>query len=78
MLFVLDESGGMPEAVMAAAEAAMASGIETHIVQAGNPTQLSGPLYRASERDRKLWRVWEITGHPDDPKRTPRMPVAWG
>jgi hypothetical protein len=77
MLFVLDESGGMPEAVMAAAEAAMASGIETHIVQAGNPTQLSGPLYRASERDRKLWRVWEITGHPDDPKRTPRMPVAW-
>ena len=77
IMFVLDESGGMPEAIMAAAEAALSSCIEGHIVQAGNPTHLSGPLYRASAIDRALWWVIEITGDPDDPMRSPRISKEW-
>ena len=77
ILFILDESGGMPDAIMASAEAALSSCVEGHIVQAGNPTQLSGPLYRASSNERKLWFVVEITGDPDSPKRSPRISVQW-
>lgn len=77
ILFLLDETGGMPEAVMASAEAALSSCVEGHIIQAGNPTQLSGPLYRACTSSRHLWKVIEITGDPDDPKRSPRISIEW-
>lgn len=77
MMFVLDESGGIPDAVMATAEAAMASGTECHLVQAGNPTHLEGPLYRACTSEKKLWTVFEMTGDPDNPKRSPRVSVQW-
>lgn len=80
IMFTLDESGGIPDSVMVAAEAALSSCIEGHILQAGNPTQLSGPLYRAN-RSRKgsggQWYVVNITGDPDDPKRSPRVSVDW-
>lgn len=76
-LFVLDESGGIPQAVMATAEAALATGGDTKIVQAGNPTTLDGPLYRACVTDRALWTVIEITGDPDDPQRSPRIDLDW-
>jgi hypothetical protein len=42
---------------------------------AGNPTKLSGPLYRAATTARNLWRVFQISAAPDDPKRTPRVSV---
>lgn len=76
ILFLLDETGGIPDAVMVAAEAALATGIESHIVQAGNPTALEGPLYHA-HRHRDLWHVVEINGDPDDPKRSPRVSIEW-
>lgn len=77
ILFVLDESGGIPDAVMVSAEAALASCTEGHIVQAGNPTNLEGPLYRACTASRKLWFVVEITSDPDDPRRSPKPSVEW-
>jgi phage terminase large subunit len=77
IMFLLDESGGIPEAVMAAAEAALSSCKEGHLVQAGNPTHLEGPLYRACTTERRLWHITEITADPDDPKRTPRVSVQW-
>ena len=77
ILFLLDESGGIPDAVMATAEAALASCQEGHIVQAGNPTHLEGPLYRACTSERRLWHVTEITADPDDPKRSTRVRVEW-
>lgn len=77
VLFVLDESGGMPQALMTTAEAVLASGKETKIVQSGNPTSIDGPLYRACVQDRHLWHVVTITGDPDDPKRSPRIKVDW-
>lgn len=82
IMFLLDESGGIPDAVMVSAEAALSSCKEGHIVQAGNPTHLSGPLYRASksrlgiDQDGK-WLYFEITADPDNPKRTPRVSVEW-
>jgi phage terminase large subunit len=80
LLFVIDEAGGVPDAVMAAAEAGLANAMgdnEAHIVIAGNPTHLEGPLYRACTTERSLWRVVEITSDPDDPKRTPRVSAEW-
>jgi hypothetical protein len=77
ILFVLDETGAMPESVMVAAEAALSSGIECRIVQAGNPTQCEGPLWTACNRDRHQWTVVNVTGDPDDPKRSPRIDKGW-
>jgi phage terminase large subunit len=77
IMFILDESGGMPDAVMVAAEAALSSCKEGHIIQAGNPTQLEGPLYRASTVDKVNWKLYEITGDPDDPKRSSRVSAQW-
>lgn len=77
IMFLLDESGGLPDAIMASAEAALSSCKEGHIVQAGNPTHLEGPLYRACFQDRKMWHVVEITSDPDDPNRSPRVDTKW-
>jgi phage terminase large subunit len=77
VLVVLDESGSIPQAVMATAEAVLATGADAKIVQAGNPTTLDGPLYRACVTDRHLWSVVSMTGDPDDPKRSPRVSLEW-
>lgn len=77
LLFILDEVGGIPDAVMAAAEAGLATGIETKILMAGNPTHRTGPLYRACTTERKLWNVTEITSDPKSPKRAPRVSMQW-
>lgn len=77
IMFVLDESGGIPDAVMASAEAALASGKEGHLLQGGNPTHLEGPLYKACTTEKNLWKVYEMTGDPDDPQRSPRVSVEW-
>lgn len=77
IMFVLDESGGIPDAVMVAADAALSSCEEGHIVQAGNPTHLAGPLYRACTSERRLWHVTEISSAPEDPNRTPRVSIQW-
>jgi phage terminase large subunit len=82
LMFIVDEAGGIPDAVVAAAEAGLAnavpgSGREAKLVLAGNPTHLSGPLYRACTRERRLWSIVTINGDPDNPKRSPRIDVAW-
>lgn len=82
VLFVLDEAGGIPDAVAAAAEAGLANVVdptkqEAHLLIAGNPYALEGPLYRATTSERHLWHLTEITADPDDPLRTPRVSVTW-
>lgn len=77
VMFILDESGGIPQAVMTTAEAVLSSGIECKVVQGGNPTHTTGPLHRACTIDRHLWYVVTITGDPDNPLRSPRINVAW-
>ncbi len=77
LFFVLDESGGIPGTVMVAAEGGLSTGRWGKIMQGGNPTHLEGPLYDACTKERGLWHVVEITGDPDDPKRSSRISVQW-
>lgn len=77
LLFILDEVGGIPDAVMAAVDAGLSTGGDTKIIMAGNPTHLEGPLYRACTTERHLWYLAEITGDPDNPKRAPRIDLQW-
>lgn len=76
ILWLLDETGDYPNSIMPVLENIF-SGLpeEAHIIQAGNPTKLDGPLYRACTSAKDMWRVIEITGDPDDPKRSPRIPI---
>lgn len=85
VMFVLDESGGIPQAVMVTAEAVLSTfteamerlGHRAIVVQSGNPTHTTGPLHRACTVDRALWEVITITGDPDDPERSPRISLEW-
>ncbi len=77
LLFVLDESGGIPDSVMAAAEGGLAVGKWGKIIQAGNPTHNEGPLYRACTIERHMWHVIRISGDPDDLNRSSRINVLW-
>jgi len=78
VMFLLDESGGIPQAVMVTAEAVLATeGQEAKVIQAGNPTHVTGPLHRACTQDRALWYVITVTGDPDDPKRSKRISLTW-
>jgi len=76
VMWLLDETGGYPEAVLPTCEAIFSGEpAEAHIVQAGNPTNLSGPLYFAAGKGRRHWLVIEITADPEDPRRTPRVSI---
>lgn len=77
LLFVLDESGGIPDSVMAAAEGGLSTGQWGKIIQAGNPTHNEGPLYRACTSERHMWHVIRVTGDPDDPNRSARINLVW-
>ena len=69
--------GDYPDAIMPTCEGIFAGApLEAHIVQAGNPTKRSGPLFRACMTARDLWKVVEITADPDSPMRTSRVSVA--
>jgi phage terminase large subunit len=74
IMWLLDETGDYPDSIMPVCENIFAGDpLEAHIVQAGNPSKLSGPLYRACVVAKALWHVITITGDPDDPKRSPRI-----
>lgn len=75
---MLDEVSEIPDAVLATAEGVLASeGPEHRILMAGNPTTLSGPLYRAATVERAMWELFEITGDPNDPERCARVSIEW-
>lgn len=76
IMWLLDESGNYPNAIMPVCENIFSgSPEEAHIIQVGNPTQLDGPLYRACTVASDIWKVIEITGDPDDPKRSSRISI---
>lgn len=82
VLFIIDEAGGVPSAVAAAADAGLANAIPgtgrtALFVVAGNPTHLEGPLYEAATTDAERWRVHRVNGDPDNPKRSPRVDIGW-
>jgi hypothetical protein len=76
VLWLADESGDYPDSILPTLEGIFAGEPkEAHVVQAGNPLMLSGPLYHACTTARRLWKVVEITADPDDPKRSSRISV---
>jgi phage terminase large subunit len=77
ILFVIDEVGGIPDSIVATAEAALAGGKESKLVMAGNTVMASGPLWRAATSERNLWKVVTINSDPDNPKRSPRVSIQW-
>ncbi len=78
VMWLLDETGDYPDSVMPVCEGIFAGNpIEAHIIQAGNPTRLGGPLYHACTKARSVWNVIEITADPDDPNRTSRVSVEF-
>lgn len=77
ILILLDETGGMAPAVLETAEAALGSGRESRIVMAGNCTSRNGALFHACVNNADKYRVFVITGDPDDPKRAPQVDIAW-
>lgn len=68
VMAVMDESGGIPMGVAATIDAIFAAAIEAHVLQAGNPEKLEGPLYAACTTQRHLWHVIDVTGDPANPK----------
>lgn len=77
MLFLCDEVGSYPEAIIATAEGALASGKEVKLVVAGNCTDVNGPLFRIANKDKADWHITKINSDPDNPKRSPRVSKEW-
>lgn len=77
IMFLIDESGSIPVAIAASAEAALSSCKEGHVVQAGNTNSLDGSLYMACVKQKHLWKVVVISGDPDDLRRSPRISLEW-
>lgn len=81
IMILMDEAGSIPPAVLATAQVIIANaqqtGKDAHVVLAGNTTTHEGALYDAAVKHRANWHVTEITADPDDPKRTPRIPIEF-
>lgn len=81
ILYLIDESGDIPPAILRSAEQGLAT-IKPgegfgKILQAGNPTSLEGVLYHSCVTQAHMWTVINITGDPDDPERSPRIDIEW-
>lgn len=71
---LLDEVSDMPKGVLQAAKGIFATrDTQAYLWVAGNPTRSEGPLYDICTRERDAWHIVEITGDPDDPRRSPRI-----
>ena len=81
IMILMDEAGSIPPAVLATAEVIIANagttGKNAHVVIAGNTNSHVGALYDAAVKHRALWDVHEVTADPDDPDRTPRIPIEF-
>lgn len=80
--FFIDEAGMIPDAVLATADAALSTGDSDtkkgRIIVTANPERPAGMIYRASlGQTVQKWKVFHVTGDPDDPKRSKRVSVEW-
>ena len=81
VMFALDDAGDIPDSVIVTAEAVL-TGIEDktkkgRLLVTANPTRPKGLLYRASRGLLPKWKVYHISGDPDDPKRASRVSKEW-
>lgn len=73
---LLDEVSDMPAGVVQAARGIFTvRDTQAYLIVAGNPTRAEGPLYDICTRERDSWDLIEITGDPDDPKRSNRIDI---
>lgn len=77
IFYLLDETGDMPPAIGRSAEQGLSNCAWGRILQAGNPTNHLGLLYESVSAHAHLWHVVRITGDPEDPHRSPRIPIEW-
>jgi phage terminase large subunit len=77
ILYLIDEAGDIAPSVLRSAEQGLANCEWGKISIAGNPTSHTGMLYHAVNEQSDLWHVTRISGDPDDPKRSPRIDLAW-
>lgn len=78
ILYLMDESGDMSVNVLKSAEQGLSTGpVFGKILQAGNPTSMTGMLYAAATTLREQWFVVVITGDPEDPRRSKRIDINW-
>lgn len=76
--YFIDEAGEVPTPVGRAAEQGLATGpIFGKILIGGNATSHDGLLYQAANEHSHRWDVTPITGDPEDPDRSPRIPIAY-
>lgn len=74
VLVLIDESGTVPVQIMKSGDQALSNCIFGKMVQAGNPSDLSGMLYAAANQYRAQWYIIPITGDPDSPKAWQKSP----
>lgn len=76
-LAIIDEAGGIPDAVAEAGERMLSTTRHAKLMVNGNPTHLSGPLFRAFTSEQRLYALFSMTSDPDDPHRSPRVDPEW-
>lgn len=77
VFILMDEAGGIPRSLLATAQAIRAGNVDALLALAGNPTNQDSALGMAVLNQRSGWHVTEITGDPENPKRSSRIPVEW-
>jgi phage terminase large subunit len=78
VLYLIDESGDIPPAIIKSAEQGLATKPKfAKILQAGNPTSQTGMLSAAATTFSHLWHTVRVTGDPDDPNRSSRIDIEW-
>lgn len=77
ILYLIDECGDIPPAVLLHAEQGLSNCEFGKIVVAGNPSSHAGILYFVVKEQPDLWFTVRVTGDPDDPERSPRIALEW-
>lgn len=77
ILYLIDEAGDIPPAVLRSAEQGLSNCAWGKILVTGNPTSLDGILHTACTSQAHMWYIITITGDPDDPERSPRIDINW-
>jgi len=78
ILYLLDETGDMPETIMNSANQGLSTGPKFgKILAAGNPTSHGNLLHSVVTKYREQWHVINITGDPDRADRSTRIDKEW-
>lgn len=80
--FLIDEAGDIPDGVIVTADAAL-SGKQSAVTKGRllvtkNPIRPAGLIYKASMGLSKIdWKIYHVTGDPNDPNRASRVSKEW-